>query len=430
VEKTLEGDYWVYKRGGVATSSQPSGGAAAGLGMYNWLGDIYAVFGAVLYKNGSSVGAVDSTASYRFDSTLGATPQLVLGNGAKAYTYDSGGGLVLISDGDFPAAFVKGWCYLDGTLYVATAAATVQGSDINDPTAWDPLNYLTAQIEPDQGVALAKQLVYAVIFKQWSTEIFYDAGNSTGSPLGAVQGAKVNYGCVTADSVQELDGILFWVCTNKSASTQVIKMEGLKVEIVSNDPVERLLDDAGFATTYSFVVKDNGHRFYVLTCVVTNITLAYDLDQKMWSQWTDVDGNYFPFVSSTYDSSTLGHYLQHATNGYIYTYSVSNTTDAGAVITVDIVTPNFDGGVYRRKQLNMIKFEVDRAAGSVLQVRHNDNDYGTKDWTNFRQVDLGNPQPMLGQEGTFVRRAYHLRHQSQTALRIKALELQIDLGTL
>lgn len=430
VEKTAEGDYWIYKRGGLAASSQPSGGAATGLGMYNWLGDIYAVFGAVLYKNGSSLGAVDSTASYRFDSTLGATPRLVLGNGAKAYTYESGAGLLQITDGDFPAAFVKGWCYLDGTLYVATAAATVQGSDINDPTAWDPLNYLTAQIEPDGGVALAKQLVYAVVFKQWSTEVFYDAGNATASPLGSVQGAKINYGCVTADSVQEIDGMLFWVCTNKSASTQVIRMEGLKVEIVSTDPVERLLDDAGFTTTYSFVLKDNGHRFYVLTSVPTNITLAYDLDQKMWSQWTDVDGNYLPIVASTYSSTTLGHFLQHATDGYIYTYSIANYTDAGSVITVDLVTPNFDGGVYRRKQLNVMKFDADQTAGAVLQVRHNDSDFSPTGWTNFRQVNLGQQQPMLTQEGTFVRRAYNLRHQSQTPLRIKAVELQIDMGVL
>lgn len=432
VEKTPEDDYWIYKRPGLAKSVQPAGGAAAGLGMFNWLGDKYSVFANKLYKNGVAIaGTVDSTASYRFTSCLGATPRLQLGNGVKAYNYDAGGGLVQITDADFPSVFVKGWCYLDGTTYVGTPSATIQGSDINDPTSWSALNYLTAQIEPDKGVALAKQLVYCVIFKQWSTEIFYDAGNATASPLGAVQGAKVNFGCVNADSVQSIDGILIWVCTNQSASTQVIMMEGLKAQIISTDPVERLLDDASFqGTVYSMQFKTGGHRFYIVTSVMANITLAYDLDQKMWSQWTDVNGNYWPFVSSTYDSTTLRHEFQHESDGYIYLLNETYTTDAGATITADLYTPNFDGGVYRRKQLNMLKFEADQTPGSILQVRFNDHDYDPTKWSNFRNVDLGQKEPRLANNGTFVRRAYHFRHQSPTTMRIKAAELQIDLGTL
>lgn len=433
VEKSADGEYWIYKRSGLLASIQPPAAAATGLGMWNWLGDKYSIFGAKLYKNGVAIaGTVDSTASYRFSSTLGATPKLQLGNGVKAYNYDAGAGLVQITDVDFPAAFCKGWAYLDGTVYVATPAATIQGSDINDPTSWSALNVLTAQIEPDRGVALAKQLVYAVIFKQWSTEIFYDAGNATGSPLGTVQGAKVNFGCVSADSVQSIDGILIWVCTNQSASTQVIMMEGLKAQIISTDPVERLLDDASFAAgaVYSLQFKTGGHRFYVITVVAANLTLAYDLDQKMWSQWTDKDGNYWPYVSTTYDSTTLRHEFQHATNGYIYLLNELYTTDNGDIITVDIVTPNFDGGTKRRKQLNMMKFAADQTAGSILQVRSNDHDYDPKKWTNFRKVDLSKKQPILPTNGTFVRRAHNFRHACPTLFRIKAVELQIDLGTL
>ena len=431
VEKVEDGTYWIYKRAGTLRAAQPAGAATAGLGMFNWLGDIYSIFASTLYKNGVAVtGTVDSTTSYRFASCLGSTPRLLLGNGVKAYYYDDGGGLVQITDGDFPASFVKGWSYLDGTIYVGTPNAQIQGSDINDPANWNPLNVITAQIEPDLGVALSKQLVYTVMFKQWSTELFYDAGNATGSPLGTVQGAKANFGCVTSDSIQSIDGILIWVCTNQSASTQVIKMEGTKVEIISTDPVERLLDNSDFSVTYSLQFKNIGHRFYIITCKTSNITLAYDLDQKMWSQWTDTNGNYFPFVSSTYNSTTLRHIFQHESDGYLYLLNEAYYTDDGAVITADIVTPNFDGEVYRRKQMTMMKFVADQTPGSVLQVRKNDSDYALDKWSNFRLVDLSKKQPVLTNNGSFVRRAYNLRHQSATAFRIKAVELQLDLGTL
>lgn len=433
-EKTQEGDYQIYKRVGLTASSQPSGGAATGRGLWNWLGDIYSIFGSKLYKNGVDVSGIinlDTTNGlYRFDSCKGASPKLQLGNGVKGYNYNSGSGLVLITDVDFPAAFVKGWSYLDGTTYVMTQAAAIQGSDINDPVNWDSLNTITAQIEPDRGVALAKQLVYTIAFKEWSTEIFYDAGNATGSPLGTVQGAKLNYGCAHEGSVTSLDGMLLWVSTNREGNAQVMLMDGLKAGIVSTDAVERLLDNADFSTetVYSFGFKE-AHRFYVLTLKTANLTLVYDIDEKMWSQWTDANGNYFPIVAIA-SNSAMVHYLQHESNGRIYTASPTDYTDNGDTITVDIYTPNFDGGTNRRKQMNMLKFVADQVPGSTLQVRKNDQDFTTDKWSNFRYVDLSRKQPVLPNCGMFVRRAYNFRHQSHTAFRMRAVEMQIDLGTL
>lgn len=420
--------FWIYKRPGLLEDATYSE-TGAGQGCYNWRGDVYFVFGTSLFRNGTSVGTVDATGGcYRFSSCLGSTPKLQLGNGAAAYNYDTTSGLVAINDADFVTPFVKGWAYLDGTTYYMTSNASIRGSDINDPVNWDALNLIIAQIEPDGGVALAKQLVYVIAFKQWTTEVFYDAANSTGSPLGTVQGAKLNHGCVSADSVRELDGILFWVSTNRSASTQVMMLDNLKIEAISTNPIERLLDEADFTTVYSWVLKHDGHRFYILTVVNENLTLVYDLDERRWCQWTDADGNYLPIIDSTYVG--LEHLLQHATNGKVYKMSSSYTNDDGDVFPVDIVTPNFDGGTRRRKQLNMMEFVADQTPGSVLQVRKNDNDYDPTKWSNYRSVDLNSKKPILTNCGSFSRRAYHLHHKCNTRLRIKAVELQVDLGTL
>ena len=433
VEKQRSGEVHVFKRAGTARSSQPTGGAAAGRGMWNWLGDIYSVFGTKLYKNGVDVsGAVvlnGTTDSYKWSSTLGATPRLQLGNGTSGYNYDSGAGLVLITDAQFPSSFVKGWAYLDGTTYVMTPAAAIQGSDINDPINWDALNVLTAQIEPDRGVALSKQLVYVIALKQWTSEVFYDAQNASGSPLGTVQGAKINYGCASADSVASVDDIMFWVSTNRTGDPQVVKLDGLKAGVISTDPIERLLASISFTTVYAFTIKSAGHRFYVFTSVVSNLTLVYDLDQDTWHQWTDANGNYFPFVAAVCDSN-LNTFLQHETDGYIYTLSENTYTDNAGIITVDIYTPGFDGGTRRGKQLGAMYFNADQTPGSVLQVRSNDNDYGTKDWSTFRYIDLSQERPALFDEGTFTRRAYNFRHQKATAFRMSSIDLQMDLCTL
>ena len=422
------GEYYINKRPGMSQYTQPSGGAAAGQGSYNWKGDVYSVFGGRLYKGTTDKGAVDTTNGvYRFSASLGATPRLVLGNGVKAYTYEDGGGLAAITDGDFPAAFVKGWTYLDGTTYVGRADGGIQGSGINNPPSWDPLNVLIAQVEPDAGVALAKQMVYAVMFKSQSVEFFYDAGNATGSPLAAVQGAKISYGCLSQDGVRDLDGALLFPCTAKEAGPQIGMIDKADFKIVSTPAVDRLLTGKDFSAVYSWVLKYEGHKWYVLTLKNDNLTLALDVATGMWAQWADTNGNYVPIVSSTFLSGSQA-LLQHESNGKMYYVDASYLNDDNALFDASIYTPNFDAGVDRRKTLNIMRFLADQTTGSFLDVRCSDDDYRT--WSNFRRVDLSTRRPFLASCGTFYRRAWHMRHRANTRFRIAAVDLQLDIGSL
>jgi Phage stabilisation protein len=422
-------DFDIVKRPGLDSYMEKDG---VGRGVYNWRGDIYSIFGSTLYKNNAAIGTVDTTnGEYRFDQVLGATPKLILGNGVKAYWYD-GASFANINDVNFPSTFVKGWAYLDGTLYVMTEAAEILGcTNLDDVVNWDPLNSIIARIEPDKGVALAKQNSYVIAFKQWTTEAFYDAANEDGSPLAPVQGAQINLGCQSADSVQEIDGTLLWLTSNRKASPQIARMDSLKAAIVSTPAVERILDDADFTTVISWSIKRAGHRFYLLTLPESNVTLVYDLDQNLWYRWTDANGNYWPIISQTYSAGTLNaHFAQHQSNGKLYILDGDNVypNDDGEVFSVDIYTPNFDWGVDRRKHLNVMRFNADQQPGSLLYVRHSDNDY--REWTNFRPVSLAQRRPMLTNCGTFYRRAWHFRHQSNTPFRMRSIDLQLNLGTL
>lgn len=422
-EKVGEKSYYIYKRAGTLVDSTLSGNGA---GTFSWRGDTYAVFGTTLYKNGSSLGTVDGTGGvYRFASTLGAAPKLILGNGVKGYTYNVASGLLLIADADFPATFVKGWAFLDGTLYVMDTDGGIHGSDINAPDTWDALNKILAQIEPDRGVALAKQLVYVIALKEWTTEVFYDAGNSTGSPLSPVQGAKLNYGCMTSDSVQNMDDVLLWVATNTQTSPQIVKMEKLAVTVVSTKPIDRLLSGMDFTTIYSWQFTEEGHRFYVLTSVVSNLTLVYDIDENLWYQWYDTDGNYIPIVSSTYRAPQV-HLWQHRTNGKTYKASRTYTSDDGSLFSAEIITPNFDGGTRNNKTLTMLEVVGDQTQGSFIDLRCSDDDY--QKYSNFRRVDMSKKHPRLTDCGTFSKRAYHLRHRCNTPMRLEAMEMLLLLG--
>ncbi len=433
VEVSKDGELCIYKRPGMVEAYDT--GARAGRGMFYWKGVVYSVFGDRLYADGVQVASGLNTAggNYRFDSILGSNPKIILTNGLKTYTYNSTDGLS--SDlntvcPDFPPTAVKGWAYLNGFSYVMTSHAVIQQSELNNvdgAASWNPLNFVTAQIEPDSGVFLAKQLVYVVALKQWTVEYFFDAGNDTGSSLGAVQGMKVNYGCASGDSVQRINDSLLFLSTSQTASTQVAMLYQGQITIVSTDAIDRLLADADLSTVYSWQLSINGHSFYVVTLKNSNLTLAYDINQDLWCQWTDQNGNYLPIVDSTYDSQ-MRHLLQHESNGKVFYVNSTYYNDAGYPIVVDIVTPIFDAGSYNKKHLNRLRFIADQQPGSVLAVRYSDNDYAS--WTAFRHVNLSHRNPMLTGLGTFRKRAFHLQHRSNTPLRIRALEGSFDLGVL
>lgn len=430
VEKTVFGKIWVCKRPGLHLVDDVTGGAATGRGVFRWYGSLYSIFGTTLYKDGVAVsGTLDATGGvYSFGSCLGATPKLIMQNGVKAYTYDTTGGLVQITDADFPGTeLVKGVAYLDGTNYVMNDSASVKGSDFNDPTSWNALNSIVAQIEPDAGIAIAKQLVYVIALKQWSTEVFYDAGNATGSPLGNVQGAKIAIGCASADSVQEMDGALFWIGCTHTGSLGVYAMESLKVQEISTPAVTRILQDGDFTTVYSWTAKINGHSFYGITLKNSNVTMVFDVVSKEWAQWTDGSGNYFPICASTVGTNQRS-LLQHETNGKVYDLFITQMTDDGVQIPFILITPVYDGGTRKRKFLAAMDIIADKIPGCVIQMAHTDDDYQT--WSNYRQVDLEASRPRLIGCGTFRRRAYKIWHTENTQLRIQALELQIALGTL
>ena len=438
IETDDQGELWVYKRPGYRIFS--SGPTSPGQGCYFWRGDFYHIAQGTISKNGVTFGPSLNIPGgmYFFSEVLGATPKLVFSNGAAAYS--TNGTTVSATlhsiDVDFPVATVKGIVYLNGATYVMDVSNQIWGSAINSvdqPGDWSAINFIAAQAEPDPGVFLAKQLVYVIAFNTWSTEVFFDAGNPTGSPLGPVQGSKISFGCAAALSVQQIDDKLFWISATRSASVQISMLDQLNHSVISTEPIERILQASNLAAVKSFQLKISGHNFYMVTLTDQNITLAYDIRENLWHQWTDTNGNYFPFVAYGY-SATRQHLIQHESNGDIYevdTDFYTDVADNGTTLTpivVDIYAPNFDANTRRNKQLSMMEFIGDQTSGSTLSVRASDDDYQT--WSNFRAVRLDVKRPLLVNCGTFRRRAYHFQHRSNTPFRLQAVEMQYDIGTL
>lgn len=426
MEKTQLDGVWCYKRPGLRRTANIGG---IGGGLTYWELASYSIFGSNLYRNGIPVGAVLTATSdqrYNFAGSLGATPLLFMQVATRAYTTD-GTTVNQVVDVDYPPVTVPGAVYLDGTTYVMTPAAYILGSGLNDPTSWDPLNSIRVQIDPGRGVAIAKQLNYLVAFKEFSVEVFYDAANAAGSPLGRVEAAKLSVGCADGNSVAELDGALFWLAQSKSGHRSVMMMEALKAREISTAPVERMLQAGG--TAFGSTVHVSGHKFYLLTPTSGSLTytLAYDTDEGLWYWWEAPAGGTLRIKAISVDNAAQV-IVQGIDDGRLYAMETGTYQDDGAAFSWDLYTPNFDGDTQLGKTVNKLEVRADQQDNSMLSVRFSDDDYQT--WSQFRTFDLSKKQAWLTKYGTFVKRAHHFHQRLNVPLRIKAVDLHVDLGTL
>lgn len=213
----------------------------------------------------------------------GATPAKAFIKTTKdAWVWD-GTNITKVSDVDYPATTVWGVAYLDGGIYVMDSKGVVYGSDLLDPTSWSALNFITANKYPDAGIAIVEHLDNIFAIKEFSIEVFYNAGNPTGSPLSKVPNALMTVGCPVASSIAaNKQSIFLMTQQHNQRGRSVTKITGVNPQQVSTPWVDAILNGDDLATVYSFVVLIKGHTFYFLTLKTSGITLVYDDSMNEW----------------------------------------------------------------------------------------------------------------------------------------------------
>lgn len=455
-EKGINDDeYWLIKRPGLSNVLFVGGGLGKGVAYFEpqvGLQSLISIVNNTVYSHnlvnfvGTPIGATIIAASaINFFTILTnsiGNQLLIFGDGTTAYFTD-GVTVTQIVTG-FPIGtecFRRGIVYLDGTLYVFRSPNAILGTqNLDDPTTWDPLNLILARTEGDFGVALAKHTQYVVALKQWTTDFFYNAGNPTGSPLTLLKGATLPYGCYDSGTVQEIEGSLLWVSSNRTNGPQVSMLTRMQHRIVSSPAIERLLKtlpgrgSGGVSGAWSSQsIRVSGHSFYIITTPVANpITLVFDLTSQLWYRWTSPTGTEWTPRTATYVpyANTGWKCITQDTSGNLYEIAEDYTysTDSGSLIPVDIYTVDQDFGSQRTKQLAAMYFKGDIVEGSILRMRWSDDNYQT--WSNYREMDLSVQRPSVTDCGSFYRRAWNFNHSSPTPFRLKTSDMSIDLGTI
>lgn len=232
-----------------------------------------------------------------------------------------------IADPDFPGALTVS--YLDGYfVFIEPNSQRVWVTSLLDPTSIDPLDFASAEGDPDGLVSSIVDHSEVWLFGTNSIEVWYNSGNAD-FPLQRIQGAFNEIGCAATFSVAKLDNGLFWLGADARGKGIVYRANGYTGQRISTHAVEwhiQQYDNISDAVAYTYQM--DGHAFYVLTFPSANATWVYDVATGAWheragwsnGQMTRQRGH----LMMAFDSRVcVGDYQ----NGNIYAYSMSVYSD-------------------------------------------------------------------------------------------------------
>lgn len=322
------------------------------------------------------------------DGDFSGTPTLtIVDNLNNAWSYQAGGAATSIS---LPAGrtWVGGMAHMDGYAFLMDAAGRIYNCDLNTLATWGTSNYLTAQSVPDGGVGVFRWRDYIVGFGTTSCELFYNAGNASGSPLSAVQNGATAVGIASAKQVAIAGDVMVFV--GQSVNGRGLYMMGQGgPQLISPPeltPFLKATNSTGNATQgpLSVFKMPNGHTVvYQLLAGAANGSLAwcYTIETKAVWFWkaTSQAGYQQPvriINAPNVTASEIAAYAVLSTSddgSQRARYSLFDYGGTGETMTCTIVTDNLNTGTTARKFHSGLRLSSNFS--TAVSLSFTDNDY-------------------------------------------------------
>lgn len=327
------------------------------LGLHNNKGRVFAVTPSKMYeifKNGTfkELGDVDLKGRVSMEDN---GIQVVVVDGIKGFYYDARDGDVKqITDSAFYSASTV--TYQDGYfLFDRKGTGQFFISELLD-VAFDPLDFATAEGQPDPLVAILSDHREIFLFGTETIEVWYNSGASD-FPFERNQGAFIEKGCSARYSVAKQNNTVYFI----GSDLMVYQMTGYTPVRISTHAVEKTLKDVDLNDAFAYTYQDEGHLFYVLTIPSRDITWCYDISTGAWHIRQSYQfGRHQSNNAIFFDSKTLVGDFQ---NGRIYQMAGNFYTDDGEPVIREFVLPTVNNG---REFLTVDSLEFDMGTGVGL----------------------------------------------------------------
>ena len=373
---------------------------------------------------GTSSGDVGFT-EYLYDN---GTQVVVLTDGTTLKQIDSANVVTTCVDPDLPVPHQPYPIFLDGYLFVLkTGTGDLYNSDLNNPMQWTAGAFISCEILPDQAIRPIKLNNYIAVFGTNSIEYFWDAGNSTGTPLQR-NDTPVKFNGYLGGYAQWGNKVYF-VGNNVEGQPSVFSLEDLKMDEVAGATLTRYL--ANLTQTYSTyrgsIVCTAGHVFYVLNA--GSYTFVGDLTTKQWFRWA-YQQNSGMALSGAVNIKTADTYrclFYRDVDSTIYQFSPLVYQDMGVNYTCQLVTENEQFDTYNQKTMSRLTLWADKPTSSATAlISWSDDDYQT--FSSPVPLELYQERPSINRLGRFRKRAFKLSFTQNQPMRFRGIEVNINMG--
>ena len=104
---------------------------------------------------------------------------------------------------------------------------------------------------------------------------------------------NVDYGCINAASIAELDNLIVWLAVNEQSGPIIMYATGSQTKMISTDGISYVLANlTNAANCTGFLFRQDGHMIYQFTFPDDNISYAYDFNTGLFFNVSDEKLNY------------------------------------------------------------------------------------------------------------------------------------------
>jgi hypothetical protein len=301
-------------------------------GMWQYGNYGYVVSGSTLYQIDSNWNAVAK------GTVAGTGPVSMADNGTQLFIAVNPEGYIYnvstddfqpIADPDFPGAVTVG--YIDGYfVFNEPDSQKIWVTSLLDGTQIDPLEFTSAEGNPDNVVAIFVDHREVWVFGSNSTEVWYNAG-LIDFPLARVQGAFNELGCAAPYSIAKMDNQIYWLGKDARGQGMVFRASGYMGQRISTHAIEwQMQEYPDLSDAVGYTYQQDGHSFYVLNFPTANTTWVFDVATGAWherasfanGQFNRHRGNSQMFFNAT---TVIGDFQ----NGKIYAFDLNVYADDG-----------------------------------------------------------------------------------------------------
>jgi hypothetical protein len=343
-------------------------------------GDVFAVIGTTLYRNGVSKGTINGTGPVWW---AGGFNELCLGRGQSAYSYNGTGNAAAIAFPD--GADVRSGNWMSRRfVFVRKSTGRYYWSDLDDGRTINALSYATAEGEPDELLDIKKV-----------GDVFYMLGVSTGEawvltgdpdlPWTRIVQRNLNRGVMDTGCAEEIEGTVYFI----SSDGLICRItEGS--ERVSDNSLEERIAQSTTGSTFWFQYEGKP-----ILCIRLD-SGTYGLDLSMGHQpmvfSTVGRTNWAPKCATQIGSLPL---FGDDTSNSITIFDEGNATDSGETEMRRLFSagmplkdsPLSISNVVVAGNSGSTPFETGGAADPIMEMRYSRD--GGRTWSEWRGTRWG-----------------------------------------